>query len=109
MLTRQRAHPLELRRGVARRAAHEQRRHPAPADVDRRQHLQLALDDEAKAEPVGAADDHVGQRVVDDARMADHHEDRSRAGQLEAFDLEAQTEQRADARQVAAEPPALEA
>ncbi len=54
-------------------------------------------------------EDRVGQRVVDDARMADHHEHGSRARQLEALDLEPQPEQRADAREVAREPEALEA
>ncbi len=72
------------------------------------QHLQLALDHEAKADPVRAADDHVGQRVVDDARVANQHQHGPRPGELEVLDLEVQVEQRADARQVAPEPAALE-
>ena len=69
---------LELAYRVARAAAHEVRRHPAPADVDRRDHLQLALEHEAQPEPVGATDDRVGHRVVDDARVA--HEDSTGPG-----------------------------
>src|SRR3712207_7523647 len=52
-------------------AAHEVRRAPAPADVDDREHLELALEHEPQAEAVLAADDGVGQRVVDDARRSE--------------------------------------
>ena len=90
----QRRQLRELCAWVTGRAPDEQRRHPAAADVDRRQDPQLALDHEPEPDSVRAADDHVGERVVDDARVADHHEHRAGAGVLEPVELEAQSEQR---------------
>lgn len=53
---------------------------------------------------MAAADEPVGQRVVDDARVA--HEDDHRAGGdvVQALDLEAQSEEALDAVQVPADP-----
>ena len=57
---------------------------------------------------MGVTDDRVREGVVDDAGVADHHDHRTRAGQLEALDLQSQAHQQADSSKVAAQPAALD-
>ena len=103
-VARERAQRGDLARGVRRRAPHVVGGHPAAADVDGGQRLELALDHEPQPHPVLGADDDVGQHVVDDAGVAHHDQHRSRARLIEALDLEAQAEEHADPAQVAAGP-----
>ncbi len=104
---RQRAHPCDLRGGIAGSTPDDAGGHPAGAHVQRRQHLELVLDHVAQEHPVRAGDEDRGQRVIDDARVADEDEQRPGLHELVALDLEAQTEQRPHPEQVPRHPGAL--
>ena len=68
--------------GVARGALQEVGRHPASADVDQRDHLELTLDHVAQAQAVRPRDLQVAEHVVDDRGVADHQQHRTRRRDL---------------------------
>ena len=103
-IVREAPQAIHLSRGVGGGSAHEVRGHPTAADVDRGDHLQLALDHEPQAEPVRVADHGIGERVVDDAGVPAQDEHRPGSRVLESLDLEREAEQDPHTLQVAARP-----
>ena len=103
-------HPdtVDLTVAVARPASHEVRRHPAGADVERRQRLELALERVAKVEIVRTADELRRQAVVDDARVTREHDHGASSDQLVSLHVEAHAAHATDARDVACTPRHLE-
>jgi hypothetical protein len=108
-IVREHPHPCDLASRIRRAAVHEAGRHPARADVERRQRLKVVLEDVAQVDAARPADQLGGQGVVDDAGMPVEHDHGPASDELLPLDLEPQPPQPAHARQVARRPLHLQA